>query len=231
MRQEPDRAMTDLRELLRSYGQTYAHEAGIRLADRPAPLYQLLVMSMLLSTRISAGIALAATRELREAGYTTAARMRAASWQDRVDALGRAHYRRYDESTATRLGDGAELVIERYGGDLRRLAAQADGERSRAASLLQETPGIGPVGADIFLREVQAVWPWVRPYAGERVARAAKQFGLPGSADGLAKVAGTDDLARVSAAIIRASLDRSRRPAGSARSGRAAAGRRHQSAP
>jgi len=45
-----------VRGLLKSYGQTYAQEAGIRLADKPG--------------------------------------------QDRVDALGRGHYRRYDESTA-----------------------------------------------------------------------------------------------------------------------------------
>ncbi len=32
--------------------------------------------------------------------------MSEASWQDRVDALGRGHYRRYDERTATmRLGE------------------------------------------------------------------------------------------------------------------------------
>jgi hypothetical protein len=32
-----------VRALLDRYGQTYAEEAGIRLADKPAPLYQLQV--------------------------------------------------------------------------------------------------------------------------------------------------------------------------------------------
>ena len=48
-----------VRKLLRSYGRTYAQEAGIRLTDQPSPLYQLLVLATLLSTRISAGVAVA----------------------------------------------------------------------------------------------------------------------------------------------------------------------------
>jgi hypothetical protein len=194
--------------LLELGGLTYAKQAGIRLADTPAPLYQLLVMSLLLSTCISADIAIAAARELRRAGYTTARRMDAATWQQRVDALGRGRYRRYDESTATRLGQGAELLIDHYHGDLRRLADAANRQPTKVAELLQELPGIGPVGADIFLREVQAAWPWVRPYAGERVTKAAAQLGLPSTARGLASAAKTDDLSALSAALIRATLDK-----------------------
>src|SRR6266480_5964548 len=53
--------------LLEFGGPTYAAQAGIRLVDKPTPLYQLLVTSLLLSARISADVAIAATRELREA--------------------------------------------------------------------------------------------------------------------------------------------------------------------
>lgn len=197
-----------IRRLLELAGSTYAQQAGIRLADRPAPLYQLLVLASLLSTRISAGIAVAAARELRAAGCTTAQRMRAATWQQRVDALGRGHYRRYDESTATRLGQGADLLIDRYRGDLRRLAAAAGSDVGKAGALLRDVPGIGPVGVDIFLREVQAAWPWVRPYVGERVAKAARQLGVPSTPRGLASAAGTDDLSQITAAIMHASLDK-----------------------
>jgi len=93
--------------LLDRYGRTYAEDAGIRLAGKPSPLYRLLVLATLLSARISADIAIQAARELFAAGYTTPPAMQQASWQDRVDALGRSHYRRYDERTATMLGDGA----------------------------------------------------------------------------------------------------------------------------
>jgi len=43
-----------VRELLGRHGRLYAEDAGIRLADRPGPLYQLLVLATLLSAPIPA---------------------------------------------------------------------------------------------------------------------------------------------------------------------------------
>jgi endonuclease III len=194
------------RALLDRYGRTYAEEAGIRLADKPASLYQLLVLSTLLSARINAEIAVQAARELFAAGYKTPKAMREASWEDRVEALNRGHYTRYQERTSTMLGDGAELLDERWGGDLRRLRDEAGGKPARIKSLLQEFPGIGPSGADIFLREVQAVWPSVAPYLDRRVIEGAHRVGLPTDPEQLARLAGSaQDLARLSAALIRVS--------------------------
>jgi endonuclease III len=195
---------TVVKVLLDQYGHTYAEDAGIRLADKPAPLYQLLVLVKLLSARITADIAVQAARELFAAGYTTPKAMRQASWQDRVDALGRGHYRRYDERTATMLGDGAALLEDRWGGDLRRLRDEAGGQPARIGSLLQEFRGIGPSGADIFLREVQAVWPSVAPYLDDRVIDGARRLGLPDDPGQLARLAGSGpDVARLGAALIR----------------------------
>ncbi|MFB4277308.1 endonuclease [Nonomuraea sp. MTCD27] len=192
--------------LLDRYGRTFAREAGIKLSDQPKPLYQLLVLATLLSARISAEVAVAAARELFAAGYATPKGMREASWQDRVDALGRGHYRRYDERTATMLGDGADLLIDRWKGDLRRLRDEAEGDDRRIASLLMEFPGIGPTGADIFLREVQAVWPQVAPHLDKRVLDGAGKLGLPRQAGPLAKLTHSgDELARLSAALVRVS--------------------------
>lgn len=199
------------RAVLDAAGETYARRAGIRLADTPQPLYQLLVVSVLLSARINADVALAAARELFADGLTTPSTMRDASWQHRVDALGRGHYRRYDESTSTRLGDGAQLVLDRWDGDLRRLAEESGKDPGRAAELLQEVPGIGPLGASIFLREVQAVWPWLRPYVDERVLEDARALGLPHTTRALAAVAGTDDLSALTAAVARVRRDKSLR--------------------
>ena len=194
-------------ELLQRFGRTYAQEAGIRLADQPAPLYQLLVLATLVSARISAEIAVAAARELFAAGYRTPRAMTEASWQDRVDALGRGHYKRYDERTATMLGDGAELLTERWHGDLRRLRDEADGAAGVVAGRLEEFPGIGPAGASVFLREAQAVWPSVAPYVDEPVQTGAHELGLPTGRDALARLAGSDrDLARLAAALVRVTL-------------------------
>ena len=132
-----------VRELLARHGRLYAEDAGIRLADRPGPLYQLLVLATLLSAPITAETAVAAARELFAAGYRSPKAMSEASWQDRVDALGRGHYRRYDERTATMLGDGAELLTAKWHGDLRKLRDDADRDAGGIASRLTEFPGSG----------------------------------------------------------------------------------------
>ncbi|MGH3170124.1 MAG: endonuclease [Trebonia sp.] len=193
--------------LLDRYGQTYAEEAGVMLADKPSPLYQLHVLATLLSARISSRIAIAAARELFAAGYRTPKAMQDASWQDRVDALGRGHYRRYDERTATMLGDAAAHLIEDWHGDLRRLRHEADGDPKEIARLLTGFPGIGPAGASIFLREVQETWGSVAPYVDDRMAQGARKAGLPASQDELKElVAQSEHPARLAAALVRMSL-------------------------
>jgi endonuclease III len=202
-----------VKELLDRYGYRYAEQAGIRLADRPGPLYQLLALATLLSARISADIAVAAARELFAAGYRSPKAMTDASWQDRVDALGRGQYRRYDERTATMLGDGAALLSSRWRGDLRRLRDEGAGDSRGIAPLLTEFPGIGPVGASIFLREVQHVWPSVVPYVDGMMASGARRVGLPGSREALARLlSDCGEPARLAAALVRVSL--SQRAAG-----------------
>jgi endonuclease III len=187
------------------HGSTFAEEAGIDLDDAPAPLFQLLVLAELLSARIGAGIAVAAAVELNKAGWRTAAAVRDAKRHSVIAALGRAGYRRYDERTATQLREMAELVLDRYGGDLRRLAAEAAGDVDGAARLIQEVKGIGPTGAAVFLREVQAVWPWVRPYLDDRGRTGARRIGLPDDGARLAELVAPGDLARFAAGLVRVS--------------------------
>jgi endonuclease III len=199
-----DQSAEDLaRRVLDRYGRTFAEEAGIDLDDSPGPLFQLLVLAELLSARIGAGIAVAAAIELNKAGWTTAAAVRDAKRHSVVAALGRAGYRRYDERTATQLREMAELTRDRYGGDLRRLAEEADGDVDRAAGLVQEVKGIGPTGAAVFLREVQAVWPWVRPYLDDRARAGARRIGLPDDGARLAGLVAPGDLARFAAGLVR----------------------------
>jgi endonuclease III len=197
-----------VKTLLDEAGSSYAEEAGIRLKDQPAALYKLLVLANLLSARISADIAVAAARELFDAGGGTARGMAKMSWQQRVDALGRAHYVRYDESTATRLGDMSEQVLDDYDGDLRKLPSRAEHDVGRAKELLRRFPGIGPTGADIFCREAQAVWPWLRPYLDELTIKGAKRLGLHTDPKLLADLVPERDLSRLASALVRAAKDR-----------------------
>lgn len=197
-----------VRELLDEYGTTYAEEAGITLRDKPAPLYQLLVLTVLFSVRISADIAVAAARELFKAGWRTPQALLDSTWQQRVDALGRGHYKRYDESTATYLAEDAQLLVDRYHGDLRRMRDAAGGDPAGIRDRLTEFGRIGPVGAEIFCREAQAVWPRLRPSFDRKALDSARAAGLPGEPGALAGLVSGDELARLAAGLVRRSLTR-----------------------
>jgi hypothetical protein len=99
-------------------------------------------------------------------------------------------------------------VLDRYGGDLRRLAGDSERDTGRARELLQEFPGIGPTGADIFCREAQAVWPWLRPYLDDQTVKGAERIGLPKDPERLAALVPERDLARLAAALVRVARDK-----------------------
>ncbi|RBQ18464.1 endonuclease [Spongiactinospora rosea] len=199
--------MSDVATVLKTAGQTYAEQAGIKLRDQPRPLWQLLVLANLLSARINSDVAVAAARELFAAGGDTPKGMARLSWQDRVDALGRGHYVRYDESTSSRLGECAELILGEYGGDMRKVAEEAGRDPKRLRQALQRFKGIGETGADIFCREAQEVWPWLRPYFDKRALSGAGRVHLPRDPGKLARLTKPDDLAHLAAALVRISRD------------------------
>lgn len=172
--------------LLARHGRTFASEAGIRLdRDTPAPLFQLLCLSLLFSARISADIAMAASRALIDAGWTTPQKMAEATWEDRTQVLNRSGYARYDESTSRYLAATAKLLIDRWDGDLRRLHDEAGGDLDELRRLLTEFKGIGQVGAAIFIREVQGLWEDCCPFVDDRTLEVAADLGLPRSAQEL----------------------------------------------
>lgn len=194
--------------LLARHGTTYAREAGIALGRAgPAALWRLLCLSLLLSARISADLAVAAARALADEGWTTARKLADSTWEKRAKVLNEAGYARYDERTATMLADTAQLVLDRYGGDLRRLREEADRDPARERELIKEFKGIGDVGVAIFAREAQAVWHEQHPFIDERALKACSSLSLPDDPDRLAKLAGGPaETARLAAALVRVEL-------------------------
>lgn len=195
--------------LLDAHGRTYASEAGIRLQrNTPSPLFELLCLALLISARISADAAVSAAKALFDAGWTTPEAMAEATWEDRTAVLNRSGYARYDESTSRYLADTAALVIDRWSGDLRELRDEADGDAAVLGEGLKACKGIGAVGSDVFMREVQAVWTEYVPFVDERSLDAAGELGLPADSDALVELVGGDpeELTRLVAALVRVGL-------------------------
>jgi endonuclease III len=198
------------RQLLDRFGRTYAEEAGIKLRNEPAPLFQLLFASLLMAARIPAASAARAARALRQAHLTTPEKMASATWQERVAVISNNGYRRFDESVAALLGRTAERLLNRYGGDLRLLRDEAEEQCSEERGLLQQFSGIGEVGADIFLREVQAVWPEAYPYVDRRVRSGARRLGLSEDPKHLSKLVSREHFVPLADALVRFDLTRGR---------------------
>jgi endonuclease III len=179
------------RALLDRYGRTFAEELGIDVAkNTPSPLFRLLCAAALMSARISSSIAVEAARNLAKRGWRTPQKLADSTWQQRVQALNAAGYTRYQERTATMLGELAEHLLERWGGDLRRLREEAGRYPKAERKLLEEFKGVGEVGVDIFFREVQAA-----------------RLNLPRDPAKLADLVGRSDYPRLAAALVRVELD------------------------
>jgi hypothetical protein len=201
-----------VRALLERHGTTYADEIGIRLGrGGPSPLFRMLCAALLLSARISADLAVAAARALADEGWTTPRKLADATWAQRTRVLNRSGYARYDERTSRMLEDAARHLLDAYGGDLRRLRDAAGRDPAREGELLKEFKGIGDVGADIFAREVQRVWPELRPFFDDRALRSARRLGLPDDPEELGRLAARGDAARLAAALVRAGVAKDHR--------------------
>lgn len=192
------------RRALARYPQSHAQRLRIDVArNTPAPLYRWLIASLLFSARISAGQAHKAAQALFAEGWRTPNKMAATTWAERVAILNRSGYARYDESASRYIGETTALLLDKYGGDLRRLRAAAEQDPARERQLLKEFKGIGDVGADVFVREAQIPWDENYPFADRRALEAATKLGLGASAEDLARLVDRRaDLPRLLAALV-----------------------------
>ena len=138
--------------------RTDASDLGLDLSsDDDAELFRWLVACLLFGARISQEIAASAFRTLDGDGVLTPAKLAGASEKHLVALLDEARYTRYDDSKAAELVKLGHDVQERHGGRLSRLPEGARTTKE-VSERLQEFIGIGPVAAEIFLRDAPAAW-------------------------------------------------------------------------
>ncbi len=138
--------------------RTDASDLGLDLSDNDdASLFKWLVACLLFGARINQERAAAAFAELDGDGVLTPEKLGRATEHHLVQLLDAGRYTRYDDSKAAELKQLGHDVGERYDG---RLSTLPEGARTKKEVLerLQEFKGIGPVAADIFLRDAPAAW-------------------------------------------------------------------------
>ncbi|OOF94600.1 hypothetical protein ASPCADRAFT_208244 [Aspergillus carbonarius ITEM 5010] len=140
---------------------------------------------MLKSRPISHDLSERAVKKVIEVGYHDIQKLGESSWEERTMVLKDGGYNRYREQGATNLGDLAELINEKYDGDLNNLLKKAHNDRDETRQLIKEIKGLGDLGADLFFNNVQSVWPSMAPFIDGRSLQTADKAGISTDLDAI----------------------------------------------
>jgi len=166
-------------ELINHLGGGFARSLGIKLAGGAEPeIFKWFLASFLYGARISTTLATRTYREFENHNVLTPAGIGETGWDGLVQILDAGGYVRYDFSTATKLLAVSTDLIERYGGRLGDLHATAADPRDLERRLMDIGKGIGPVTANIFLRELRGIWPKAQPALSDPATLAAQRLRL-----------------------------------------------------
>ena len=171
--------------------QSYSGELGLDLS-RPEDRFKWLLASILFAKRISADIAKKTYRKFEGEGLTTPDRILKAGWDRLVQVLDSGGYVRYDFSTASNLLEIMKKLKEEYVG-LEELHKQSKDSRDLERRL-QEFRGVGPVGVNIFLRELRGIWEKAKPKPSKIALQVSHRLGI-------------EDPQKYESALVRLNLD------------------------
>ncbi|RDE14435.1 MAG: hypothetical protein C4K47_04600 [Candidatus Thorarchaeota archaeon] len=155
--------------------KTYSYELGLDLGN-PDGRFEWFLASILFAKRISTQISRRTFVRFREEGLTTPDAILEAGWDKLVEVLDSGGYTRYDFSTASALLDIMGNLRERYG-SLEAIHAQAESSRDLETKLM-EFRGVGPIGVNIFLRELRGIWEKANPNPSKLAIQAANKLDM-----------------------------------------------------
>jgi hypothetical protein len=157
----------------------YSEELGIDLCrGTDAAYFRWFLASLLFGARITETIAKNTYRAFVRHGLTTPGKIIGAGWDFLVDPIMReGGYVRYDGRKSTQVLRDCERLLIEHRGSLRRLHDSARNARELETMLL-EFYGVGPVTANIFLRELRPYWSKADPEPLPIVKKLARKLKL-----------------------------------------------------
>jgi endonuclease III len=155
--------------------QSYSDELGLDLT-KPEDRFKWFLASVLFAKRISAETAKKAYLYFEQEELTSPDAILQAGWDRLVEVLDSGGYTRYDFSTATNLIGIAKTLKEKYG-SLERLHSESNGPCD-LEKRLQDFKGVGPVGVNIFLRELRGIWEKAKPNPSPMAVVTAQKIGI-----------------------------------------------------
>lgn len=178
----------------------YSEELGIALErGDDGEYFKWFLASLLFGGRISETIAENTYRTFARHGLLTPRKILDAGWEFLVNPIMRdGGYVRYDGRKSTQILRDCEMLLDQYEGSLKKLHDMSDSNADLEAELLAFY-GVGPVTANIFLRELRPYWRKADPKPLPIVNEVAKRIGLDLDAYNRKSVTFT----RIEAGIIR----------------------------
>jgi len=168
----------DIAQLKKS--RLYSEELGIDLrksSDRE--LFKWFLASILFGARISETIAKNTYRALEKHRLLGPKEILKAGWDYLVNPVMReGGYVRYDGKTSTHLLKDCQTLLDQYGGSLKKLHSESK-DSEDLGERLTSFYGIGPVTANIFLRELRPFWQKSDPEPLPIVKEIAKKHRIP----------------------------------------------------
>ncbi len=137
----------------------YSEELGIDLkSNSDVELFKWFLASILFGARISETIAKNTYKTFKKYNLLTPEDILKAGWNFLVSPVMReGGYVRYDELTSAKLLTICNALIKEYGGSLKKLHEEAK-DSTDLENKITSFYGIGPVTANIFLRELRPFW-------------------------------------------------------------------------
>jgi hypothetical protein len=174
-------------------------------------VFKWFLASLLFGGHISEAIARNTYRAFARHRLVTPRAILRAGWDTLVDPVMReGGYVRYDGRKSTQILRDCEILIEHYEGRLTRLHAVASDPADLEARLMGFY-GVGPVTANIFLRELRPFWRKADPEPLAAVRELARAWGVDLDRRSRRSLA----FARIEAGLVRAlHARRGARPAG-----------------
>jgi hypothetical protein len=169
--------MIGLAELKRS--MLYSEELGIDLAAGDDEQYFLWFLgSLLFGGHIGETIARRTYQAFCHHRLTTPTRILAAGWEFLVDPVMReGGYVRYDFSKSDQILRDCQNLLDAYEGSLWRIH-ETSRDTADLETRLLAFYGVGPVTANVFLRELRPFWPKADPSPLPVVTEAAQRLRL-----------------------------------------------------
>lgn len=155
--------------------KTYSEELGLDL-KKPEDRFKWFLASILFAKRISSQIAKKTFKRFQEEILITPEAILEAGWDKLVEVLDSGGYVRYDFSTATNLLDVSKSLLEKFG-SIDEVHEKAESPE-HLEELLAGFRGIGPVGINIFLRELRGVWNKADPEPSKLAVETARRLGV-----------------------------------------------------